>query len=237
MRLATHTTWVKTENLQPAGCFQIQVLAGQRSLAPITIHVEPTSDWQPVVIGFNSLGYDKVRIYAGVWGGKAGRFWLDSLGIEEVGLVNVLRRSGTPLVVRDETAGTGYEEGRDFAPIADPKPDFHFDHAGPALRLLPGSRIHDGQALRVSYYHGMAIHDGQVTVCWYYQKRNESLKHFSSLGFKTLAGAYYDGDTLENPKGWLEALERTPGAIGIMYTTWQNKYELLGPFGDLLPGR
>ena len=343
------TTWVKTENLQPAGCFQIQVLAGQRSLAPITIHVEPTSDWQPVVIGFNSLGYDKVRIYAGVWGGKAGRFWLDSFGIEEVGLVNVLRRSGTPLVVRDETSGTVYAEGRDFAPVADPKLDFHFDHAGPALRLLPGSRIHDGQALRVSYYHGMAIHDGQVTVCmsepklydlwakqagliqkhlgpkrwllsmdevraggsceacksrkmsmaqilgdcitrqfemirrvnpaaevfvwsdmldpnhnahgdyylvdgdfsgswqyvpkdlrivcWYYQKRNESLKHFSGLGFKTLAGAYYDGDTLENPKGWLEALERTQGAIGIMYTTWRNKYELLGPFGDLLPGR
>ena len=71
-------------------------------------------------------------------------------------------------------------------------------------------------------------------VCWYYQKRNESLKHFSGLGFKTLAGAYYDGDTLENPKGWLEALDRTPGAVGILYTTWQNKYRLLGPFGDLL---
>jgi hypothetical protein len=71
-------------------------------------------------------------------------------------------------------------------------------------------------------------------VCWYYDKRKESLSHFSSLGFKTLAGAYYDGDTLENPKGWLEALDRMPGAIGIMYTTWQNKYELLGPFGDLV---
>ena len=70
--------------------------------------------------------------------------------------------------------------------------------------------------------------------CWYYQKREASLAHFSRLGFKTLAGAYYDADTLENPKGWLESLARTPGAVGIMYTTWQNKYELLGPFGDLV---
>jgi hypothetical protein len=195
---------------------------------------------------------------------------------------------------------------------------------------LPGSRIGAGQALRVSYYHGMAINDGQVTicmsepkvydiwrrqaeliqkhlaperwllsmdeirsggsceackarkmtmaqvlgdcltrqfemirsvnpkaevyvwsdmldpnhnahdnyylvdgdfsgswkhvpkelriVCWYYEKRQESLSHFSGLGFKTLAGAYYDADTLENPKGWLEALGRTSGAVGIMYT-------------------
>jgi len=340
--------WLKTENLQPAGCFRIQVLAEDRSLAPTTIRVDPTSDWRGVSAGFNSMGYDKVRIYAGVWGGKQGRFWLDEMQITEVQLINVLRRPGTPLTVRDESSGTVYEEGRDFAPIADPKLTFRLDHPCPVIRLLPGSRIRDGQALRVSYYHGMAIHDGQVTVCmsepkvydiwrkqaeliqkhlapkrwllsmdeirsggsceackarkmsmaqilgdcitrqceiirgvnpqaevfvwsdmldpnhnahgnyylvegdytgswkyvpkdlrivcWYYQKRSESLKHFSALGFKTLAGAYYDGDTLENPKGWLEALDRTPGAMGIMYTTWQNKYELLGAFGDLVSG-
>ena len=75
-----------------------------------------------------------------------------------------------------------------------------------------------------------------VIVCWYYRKRSESLKFFSSLGFKTLAGAYYDGDSLDNPKGWLKVLGRTPKACGIMYTTWRNKYELLAPFGDLVCG-
>ena len=338
--------WVKTEDLRPEGCFRVQVLTEDRSLAPVNVRVGATSEWRPFVVGFNSMGYEKVRVYAGVWGGKQGRFWLDDLRIAEVGLVNVLRRPGTPLVVRDDRSETVYEEGRDFAPVADPKLTFRFDHPGPTIRLLPGGRMRDGQALRVSYYHGMAIHDGQVTacmsepkvyeiwrkqaeliqkhlapkrwllsmdeiraggscdackarklsmaqilgncitrqcdiirrvnpqaevfiwsdmldpnhnahgnyylvdgdytgswqhvpkdlriVCWYYQKRHESLKHFSALGFKTLAGAYYDGDTLENPQGWLEALGQTPGALGIMYTTWQNKYELLGPFGDLL---
>jgi hypothetical protein len=341
------TTWLKTEDL--AGRFQVQVLAGERSLAPVTVRVEPTTDWHAVVIGFNSMHYDSVRVYAGVWGGKQGRFWLDDLRIEEVGLINVLRRPGTPLVVKDELSGTVYEEGRDFAPVSDPQLTFRFDHAEPAIRPLPGSRIADGQALRVSYYHGMAIHDGQVTVCmsepklyeswqkqaemiqkhlapkrwllsmdevraggsceackarkmtmaqilgdcitrqfqmirgvssqaevfvwsdmldpnhnahddyylvegdyagswkyvpkdlrivcWHYEKRKESVAHFSGLGFKTLAGAYYDGDTLENPRGWLEVLDRTPGAIGIMYTTWQDKYGLLGSFGDLVSQR
>ena len=76
-----------------------------------------------------------------------------------------------------------------------------------------------------------------IILCWYYNKRNESLKFFSSLGFRTFAGAYYDGDTLENPTGWLETLERTPGACGIMYTTWRNKYDLFASFGDLVSGR
>jgi hypothetical protein len=74
-------------------------------------------------------------------------------------------------------------------------------------------------------------------VCWYYEKRLESLKFFSSRGYKTIAGAYYDADDLKNPEGWLEALDGTPGAAGIMYTTWSNKYELLGGFGDLISGR
>jgi hypothetical protein len=73
-------------------------------------------------------------------------------------------------------------------------------------------------------------------VCWYYAKRRESLNFFSKLGFHTVAGAYYDGDDLSNPIGWLEALRDTPGAEGILYTTWQNKYGLHAAFGDLVSG-
>jgi hypothetical protein len=70
--------------------------------------------------------------------------------------------------------------------------------------------------------------------CWYYEKRRASLDFFSQRGFETLAAAYYDADDLSNPKGWLDALDRTKGATGIMYTTWENKYGLLGDFGDLV---
>ena len=339
--------WVKTDDLEPDGAFRVQVLSMDgRNLAPYDPRVPATTDWRRVVMGFNSLDHDKVRIYAGVWGGKAGRFWIDDLQVEEVALLNVLRRPGTPVTVRNEKTGEPYEEGKDFAPIADERLNFRFDHEPPRIKLLPGGRIEDGERLRVSYYHGMGVNRGQVTVCmsepqvyeiwkeqaalmhehlaparyllsmdeiraggscrackrrnlsmaeilgdcitkqvnilrqanpkaevliwsdmldpnhnahgdyylvegdftgswqhvpkdltivcWYYEKRNESLGFFSSHGFRTLAGAYYDGDTLDNPRGWLEVLNKTPKAIGIMYTTWQNKYDLLGPFGELL---
>jgi len=346
-RLSCH---VKTEGLDSAGGFRIQVLtADGRELAPFDPRIPSTTDWRHVVMGFNSLDYEIVRIYAGAWGGKAGRFWIDDLELEEVGLLNVLRRPGTPVTVRDAKSGQIYEEGKDFAPIKDDRLNFQFDHESPSIEILPGGRIQGGQRLSVSYYHGIAIYDGQVTicmsepkpyeiwgrqaelihrhlgpskyllsmdeiraggscrackdrglsmaqilgdcitgqvaiirsvnpkaevliwsdmldphhnahgdyylvegdfsgswklvpndliiVCWYYDKRSESLPFFSSLGFRTLAGAYYDGDTLENPKGWLDALDQTPGAIGVMYTTWQDKYDLLAPFGDLVTKR
>ena len=343
------TCWVKTDQLEPAGCFRIQVLTEDRALAPWDPKVPSTTDWTQLTLGFNSLQHEKVRIYAGAWGGRAGRFWVDDLRIEEVGPVNLLRRPGTPVVVRDEKTGQVYEEGRDFEPVTDSRLTFRFDHPAPPIRLLPNSRIRDGRTLRLDGYQGMAVNRGQVSVClsepklyeiwrkqaelihrhlapsryllsmdeirtggsceacksrnlsmaeilgdcitrqveilrsvnseaevfiwsdmldpnhnahgdyylvegdfagswkhvpkdlvivcWYYDKRQPSLRHFSNLGFKTLAGAYYDGDTLDNPRGWLEALGQTSGAVGIMYTTWQNKYDLLAPFGDLVSGK
>ena len=361
------TCTVRTESLEPEGAFRIMVLSsgegvppsnrkqGQdglatcRNLAPCDPRVPSTSDWCEVTMGFNSLGYDRVRIYLGAWGGQSGRFWIDELRVEEVGLLNVLRRPGTPVTVQDEQTGLVYKENKDYAPIADPQLNFRFDHEPAAIEIPPGSKIRNGRRLRVSYYHGMAINRGQVTicmsepkvyeiwdrqirllhellapsryllsmdeiraggacqackkrkatmaqilgdciteqvgiirnvnpqaevlvwsdmldpnhnahagyylvdgdftgswnyvpedlviVCWYYDKRAESLAFFSSLGFRTMAGAYYDGDTLDNPSGWLDVLEATPGASGIMYTTWRNKYDLLAPFGNLVSSR
>gem|GEM_PF-4133729 len=127
-------------------------------------------------------------------------------------------RPGTPVTVRSDNARQVYEEGRDFATVEDERLDFRFDHEAPALKILPGSRIKDGERLRVSYYHGMSIYGGQVSVCMSDPQ-------------------VYDGDTLENPRAWLEVLNRTPKAVGIMYTTWQDKYELLSPFGDLITGK
>lgn len=342
------TCWVKTDSLSPPGCFRVQVLSPERALAPQDPRLPESTDWRRLVVGFNSLDCESVRIYAGVWGATSGRFWIDDVRIEEVGPVNLLRRPGTPVVVRDAESDTAYEEGRDFAPVEDSRLTFRFDHSAPAIRLTADSRIRDGQELRVDAYQAFGINRGQVSVCmsepklydiwakeaqllqehlpaeryllsmdeirqggscqacrqrrismaeilgdcitrqvkilravnpqaevfiwsdmldpnhnahdnyylvegdftgswkcvpedlvivcWYYAQRREALAHFSSLGFRTLAGAYYDADTLENPRGWLEELDKTPGAVGIMYTTWQNKYELLDEFGDLVSG-
>jgi hypothetical protein len=339
--------WVKTEGLNPPSAFRIQVLVDGRSLAPYDPGIPATTDWRRVAMVFNSLHYDNVRVYAGLWGGKAGRVWLDGLQIEELGLKNVLRRPGTPVSVLDEDGRMIYQEGVDYDRIVDPRLNPSSPYGDPiSIRLTPDSRIREGQRLRVSFYHGMCVNRGQVSVCmsepevyeiwrkearlihehlqpkkyllsmdeiraggscavckarnmtmaqilgdcitrqiailrevnpeaeiliwsdmldpnhnahgdyylvegdftgswkyvpkdlviicWYYNKRDLSLKFFSELGFRTLAGAYYDGDTLDNPRGWLESLDKTPNAIGIMYTTWQNKYDLLAPFGHMV---
>jgi hypothetical protein len=313
-----------------------------------------TSDWHEVTWGFNSWYADHVEFRVGVSGGgrggiETGKVWIDDVAVEEVGLTNVLRRPGTPVQVRNEKSGEVYEEGRDFAAISDPQLDFSWNHEGPAIQLLAGSRIHAGDRLRVDYFHGTTIYRDQTVIdmsepavyeiwqrqipliekylapkkyflsmdevrvggfceacknrhlsmaqilgdcvtrqyqmiraanpqaevyvwsdmfdpnhnakekyflidgsfdgtwnyipkdlviaCWNYRRRDASLDFFSKLGFRTLAGAYYDADSLDNPKGWLESLDRTHGAVGIMYTTWQDNYQLLPAFGDLVSKR
>jgi hypothetical protein len=76
-----------------------------------------------------------------------------------------------------------------------------------------------------------------VIMCWNHEIRDKSLPFFAKEGFRTFAAAYYDGKDLSNPREWLESLHRTPNAQGIMYTTWERKYKLLAPFGDLVSGR
>ncbi len=341
------SVWFRTEGLQPTSALALQIYTEKGVLISLRPEVQPTQDWAQAILTFNSRDNEELRFYAGLWGGRSGKLWIDDMELEEIGLRCVLRRPGAPIRVTSDDGESVYEEGKDFATIVDPKLwDFRGHHEDPPLKLLPGSRIKDGDRLRVSYYHAAAIGSGQmsicmsepalydywresvrwideklgsqryflsmdeiraggscvacksrnmtmgeilgdcitkqceiirevnpkatiyiwsdmldpnhnahgdyylvegdftgswehvpkdlVIVCWYYDKREPSLKFFSDLGFETLAGAYYDGDTLDNPEGWLEALATTPRARGIMYTTWRNKYRLLADFGDLV---
>ncbi|MCS7239483.1 MAG: carbohydrate binding domain-containing protein [Thermoguttaceae bacterium] len=174
--------WVKTENLQPEGCFRMTVLADGRNLSPQEFSIAPTSDWQKVVMVFNSLHYETVRLYAGVWGGRSGRFWLDDWSLEEIGPMNVLNRPGTPVIVRSEDGKITYGEGRDYAPLRDSQLNFNWlDRPAPTLKILPGGRIRPGQRLRVTYYHGMSINRGQVTVCMAEPEIYEIVDHEAQL--------------------------------------------------------
>lgn len=341
------SAWVRTQDLQPRDALRIQVYSGDNAVAWLTPELPATQDWTQVSLSVNSGERRSLRIYAGLWGGKSGVAWLDGLAMEEVGLADVIRRPGAPLTVRSEDGQITYQEGKDFAPVADPellRP--HPNPLGPPIRLLPGSRIREGERLRVSFYHAQPVQGGQVTICmsepkvyeiwrtqarlvqkhlaprkwflsmdevraggscrackdrnmtmdqilgdcitrqvkliravnpraevycwsdmldpghnahgnyylvegdftgswehvpkdliiacWWYERRDQSLRFFSERGFRTFGAAYYDGDDLENCRGWVEFLRRTPGARGIMYTTWQNKYALLPDFGDLV---
>jgi hypothetical protein len=81
-----------------------------------------TQDWEEIDIVFNSLDEKEIGIYVGVWGGTSGTVWVDDFRLEELALVNVLRRPGCPLVVRSADGKTTYTEGKDFEPVRDAKP-------------------------------------------------------------------------------------------------------------------
>jgi hypothetical protein len=156
--------WVKTEGLEPARALKMLVMAGNRELAPREFHVPATTDWRRLSILFNSLNAGKVRLYTGLWGAKAGKVWLDDWSLEEAGPINILHRPGTPVTVRNQDGTVTYVEGKDYAPLQNSHP-WREDAEAAHLKLLPGSRIHDGDHLRVSWYHSAIIHDSQVTVC------------------------------------------------------------------------
>ena len=167
--------WVKTRDFGPSGAFNLLALStreGNRKLTFFEVRLKKTQDWQRLEVVFNSLGENEVLVYAGQWGGRTGTLWLDDLALEELGLINVLRRAGCPLRVADADGKTLYEEGKDFLPVRDSRlgqdpyaGEFSFRHPGPPIRLTDTSRIKDGQRLKVSWYHPVIVHGEQVCCC------------------------------------------------------------------------
>jgi hypothetical protein len=165
--------WVKTRDLNPASEFRVMALgADGRQLSFFEGGVPATQDWSAVDVVFNSLDEKAVLLYAGVWGGRSGTLWVTGLKLEELALVNVLRRPGCPLRVASADGRTAYKEGKDYRPVRDEKlgqvpfaGEYEFHHPGARLRLAPGSRIREGQRLRVSWYHPVVTVGGQVMCC------------------------------------------------------------------------
>lgn len=160
------SVWVKTDKLVPANP-EVKVLTtdASRGINFQTFRVESTQDWKRYDIVFNSFANTEANLYLGSWGGKEGKLWWDDLAIEEIGLVNVLRRPGCPVTVRAED-GTVYEEGKDYEPIKDPflHPWIAY-HEAPVIRLTANSRIRNGERLRVSYYHPIIVYEDRLTSC------------------------------------------------------------------------
>ena len=161
--------WVKTKDLQRAE-FKLLALGGSgRSLTFHEGHLKPDQDWTRLEVVFNSLGESDVTFYVGAWGGFKGTIWVDDLALEELSLVNVLRRDGCPLTVASADGKTVFDEGKDFEPVTDPVfrenaavDRWEFGHKGPTIRLTAGSRIKDGDKVKVSWYHPVLVHGEQV---------------------------------------------------------------------------
>jgi hypothetical protein len=218
--------WVKVKDLQPARAFHLLAIGAKtgRSLTFHETHFKPTQDWTEVEVIINSLEDDELNLYAGQWSGKSGTLWLDDLKLEELQLVNVLRRAGCPLVVTSADDKTIYEEGKDFQPVRDPKlgmvpyaGHFSFRHAGPAITLTADSRIKDGDRLKVSWYHPVQIHGEQMMCCLsdpkvYELLRDQARRVHGLLKPKTYLMAH-DEIRVANWCKTCQATGKTPGAM------------------------
>jgi hypothetical protein len=141
---------------------EIKPLVGDRVLSYTKLGVQRSQEWKEHRIVFGSLNNPAVSIYMGVWGDAQGTLQWRDWKIEEVGLVNVLRRAGTPCTVE------GYTEGKDYEAIADPamgnRPwpgEYEVWHEPPTIK----THLPEGTRLRVSWYFPTVIQDEQVGCC------------------------------------------------------------------------
>lgn len=350
--------WVKTRDLAPLDAFHLLALGASKGNRRLTFHecrLKATQEWTRLDVVFNSLDETEVQLYAGQWNGRTGSLWVDDLALEELALVNVLRRPGCPLVVASEDGRIVYEEGKDFHPVRDPKlgnepfaGEYSFAHPGAVLRLTEKSRIKEGDKIRISWYHPVLVHGEQIMCClsepklvellrdqarrvndlfhpqtffmshdeirvvnwcaacqkthqspgallaanvrgcveilkklnprarivvwsdmfdpyhnavddyylangslreswkglpadvilvnWNSGKARDSLKWFAQRGHSQILAGFYD-DGLDNLRKWNAAAQGVPNAIGFMYTTWNNNYDLLEAYGKVLSGK
>jgi hypothetical protein len=156
---------IKSQDFE--GVAEIKALAANgHSLQWANLGVQPTQDWTEHHVVFNSLEHSEVSLYLGVWGEHAGELWWDDAVIEEVAFLNLVRRDGAPLVVKQD--GRDLVEGEDFDALTDPlmgtqpyNGEFTVYHDPPQLK----TSLLDGTKLTADYYHAITIYDGQAMIC------------------------------------------------------------------------
>ncbi len=148
-----------------------------RQLQWRNLGVKPTQNWTEHHIVFNSLDNDSVTIYFGIWGEAKGTLQWKDWRIEESGLVHVLRRPGTPCIVKSNR-GNLLAEGLDYEKIVDPKlgnspwpGEFDAWHEPVTIK----TKLPEGTRLLVSWYHPAVIYDEQVSACINEPKTRELL--------------------------------------------------------------
>ena len=169
---------LKTEGLDTTYGFQITIYtrpgkgerAGfSRQLTMNRPRVKETNDWMEMTAEISTLDFEELGVYLGSWHARAGRFWLDDVRLEEIGIDKALRRPGCPFTVRNAATGVTYVEGRDYAevpPLKKGQEKLPRENGSIVFSLPRGSRIRPGTKLLVSAYslHKMKS-DSQVSTC------------------------------------------------------------------------
>lgn len=149
------------------GTPEVKLIADGHVLNYDYLKVDPSQDWKTHHVVFNSGEHTTAQLYVGAWDGGTGWFECDDVAIEEVPFLNLVRREGTPLVLKT-AEGKTLEEGTDFERIVDPLMGtepyggcYTVYHEPPRLKTA----LPDGTRLTASWYHAVAVHDDQANIC------------------------------------------------------------------------
>jgi hypothetical protein len=150
------------------GTPEVKLLAGDRALDYNSLGVKPTQDWTVHHVVFDSLDHSEANLYLGCWGGGTGELWYSDLTLEPIAFVNLIRRPGAPLTVKN-AAGQTLKEETDFEPLTDPKMgnrlwkgSYDVWHEPPVLAV---KGLTNGTALTASYYYAVTVNDDQAMIC------------------------------------------------------------------------
>lgn len=220
--------WVKTEDFQPAGDTRLMALGskgpheGLMLNVPELAGIRATQDWTLYHKTFNAQDFTEVVIYIGSWSARRGKAWFADVRLEPGGLVNLLRRGGAPFKAASPDGSIVYEEGKDLPEMRDPllgnspyRGGFRW-HEQPVIAIPPGSRLHDGDQVLLSYYHtAIMCYDDQVPICMSEPKTYDLIRWHIAGVHTNLAPDYYFMEHDEiRMQGWDASCQATGKTCG-----------------------
>eukprot|EP01113_Clastostelium_recurvatum_P008802 TRINITY_DN1418_c0_g1_i6.p1 TRINITY_DN1418_c0_g1~~TRINITY_DN1418_c0_g1_i6.p1 ORF type:complete len:590 (+),score=119.99 TRINITY_DN1418_c0_g1_i6:75-1844(+) len=127
-----------------------------------------TQDWMMVDSTFISFESDTISLYIGL-GEHAGTVWVDDISAEEIALMNVMRRDGTPLRIYNPVNNVTYNEGSDVYTISDPLsfPHGQYDiyHTPPVPKLPASTKLTQGEIVAIDYYAVIPSYKDATPAC------------------------------------------------------------------------
>jgi hypothetical protein len=159
-----------------------------------------TQDWTQVDFTFNSMDSTSGILLIGNWGNQQGTIWIDDITVQETALVNLVRRSGTPVKIYDaNNPSITFSENSDVTPIVDPLMGksgavgtFDYYHSPPTINVPAGSRLKAGQMIVIDHYAAQPQTAAmQVGACLTEQKVFDWVK----VNFQALAPLFPAGTT------------------------------------------
>jgi len=147
------TAYMRAENVFPRyEALRMQVymdktdIGGGAVAAKEINGLEANEGWRKIVVDFFSGESKGANLYAGAWGAKQGKFWIDDITLEEIGVRELTARKTSPRSLRSAATGKIYAEGKDWT-IGGKTP------AGDIMMDLPaGTAIAEGEQLLFDGY-------------------------------------------------------------------------------------